>query len=327
MQTSSHVHRRVMGLALLLFAGCASVLCSAESSAQARRAGEADRATVHYLPNLQYPSCRHATTHGDRLEGMVGFGRYAAIISGSGALGVVARTGWSGDAAVAYEAPAADRAVILPLMMRNVYSHTTTFVVQNTVEHESRNNVRIEVFDSDSGASLVDVTAEMPRLAVYSYDTAADRPIFGILPRNAAAGFIGSVRFTSDEPVVVMAYGDEEKGDGTSSYVARPIAGASEYQYLPAVRAGYLGDSLIAIANPSRTHPVAVTITYRPTRRATEQPRPSGSIRASGSKPGALASSTSQSATGAPSPHPSCPGRRAATRGTSGASSYMPVAP
>jgi hypothetical protein len=145
-------------------------------------------------------------------------------------------------------------------MVRDFQAHTTIFSIKNTAP--SRNDVRIQVFDNHTEETLIDITARMPADSVYTYDTMFDESVFGELPTNAGDGFVGSIRFTANHPIAVMAYGDEMEGDGSSAYVGRPSELASTVQYLPIVRENFVGNSLIAVANPSSSAPVAVSISY-----------------------------------------------------------------
>src|SRR5262249_43344161 len=97
-----------------------------------------------------------------------------------------------------------------------------------------------------------------------SWDTANDDNVFGrrILGSNSATdGWIGHAWFSADQPITVMAYGDELEGNGSSAYVGRPVSLADPVQYLPVVRANYQGDSLIAVANAQATGNTAVDVT------------------------------------------------------------------
>jgi len=189
-------------------------------------------------------------------------GRYSAVIAGSGPVGVIARSEWPSGAAAAYEAPQPAKQLILPLIARQVYSHTTIFHLQNASDSTDLNSVELEIFDNESGAPMVSITTELEPRSVVAYDTFVNAVLFGGMPVTAGGAAVGTLRAKADRPVTIMAYGDEMSGGGTSAYVARPVVVASKTQYLPVVRANYLGDSLIAIANASMSKDVEVSITY-----------------------------------------------------------------
>jgi hypothetical protein len=197
-------------------------------------------------------------------ESGVALGGHSARVQGNAALGVAARTTWPGGAEAAYEAAEAARELILPLMARNVLSHTTSFVIQNSSGAEEPNRVKLNIFDDTDGTLLREIIVDLDPYGVADYDPWVDPPRFGELPATAAGSFVGSIRFSADEPVAVLAYGDELDlhSRGASAFVARPVAAASNHQYLPLVRANYFGDSWLGIASREST-PVSVKITYR----------------------------------------------------------------
>jgi hypothetical protein len=147
--------------------------------------------------------------------------------------------------------------------VRNVYSHTTILVTQNTSDAADPNQTKFRVFDNIDGAPILSLSVKMQPEGVIIYDTWFDDRQFGDLPINAAGGSIVSMRISADEPVALMSYGDEMNGEGSSAYMARPASDASTKQFLPAVRANYLGDSLIAITNADMSNDANVKVTFR----------------------------------------------------------------
>ncbi len=191
-------------------------------------------------------------------------GRYATTIASRGYIGFLSRTEWPNGAAAAYEACEPGTSLILPLTVRDVYSHTSILYFQNTDESSSENKVDVQLFDNSSGELMVSFSTFIPGGQTISYDTWFDDLNFGDMPINAGdGGSILATRITAQKPLAVMAFGDEMAGDGTSAFVARPVARASTRLLLPSVRANYLGNSLIAIANPSLTKAVNASIAYR----------------------------------------------------------------
>lgn len=209
-----------------------------------------------------------------KTEAAVAIGGHTARIQSSTPLGILARTTWSTGAEAAYEAPEASRELILPLMARNVLSHTTSFFIQNTSGGAEPNHVKLSLFDDRDGMLLREIIVDLDAYGVADYDPAFDPPRFGDLPATAAGSFVGSIRFSADQPVTVLAYGDELdlRSRGAAAYTARPVAMASYNQYLPLVRANYLGDSWIGIAS-RESSPITVKLTYRG---ATDSPSGAG---------------------------------------------------
>lgn len=193
----------------------------------------------------------------------IGFGDFGASVHGDVRLGAIARTRWSNGATTAYRAPEADIEVVLPLLVANVLGQSTVFSVQNT-SADNFNPINVLIFDSADGGLLQSIDERLDPSQTAGWDTFLDRSLFTPpnLPANAHGGYVGSLRVKAYEPVAVLAYGDQDEGKGSSAYTARPVSAASPQQYLPLVRAGQGGDSLIGIANvDSRT--VEVTVEYR----------------------------------------------------------------
>ncbi len=191
-------------------------------------------------------------------------GFYTGLLSGDEPLGGIARIGWSTGARAAYEAvpPATD--LILPLVARSVYGHYSVLTILNTDTSAERNEVDLRIYDNQSGELVKMVTAAIPAGESTVYDTVWDERLFGsdVVGSNApTGGWLGHVWITAQKPVVVLAYGDEENGDGSMAYVGRPVSSANAVQYLPLVRANYHGSSLIAVANASNEK-VDVSVEY-----------------------------------------------------------------
>jgi len=195
--------------------------------------------------------------------GGIGFGDFSASLRGDLRFGAIARTRWANGATTVYRAPEAGDDLILPLLVANVLGHATIFSVQNT-SAVNASSVEVLIFDNEDGGALQTLTETIEGSQTVSWDTFLDRPSFAppALPANAHGGYIGSARIRSNGVVAAMAYGDENEGKGSSAYAARPVSAASALQYLPLVRSGSGGDSLIGIANADN-RAVDVVIEYR----------------------------------------------------------------
>jgi len=194
-------------------------------------------------------------------EPAVGLGNHSVRIASDAPLAVAARTTWEGGASVAYEAAEAANELVLPLAARNVLSHTTNFYVQNTSTDDEDVTATVEIYSDENGSLLKQIDVRLGPLGSVEYDLYFDVPFFGDLPVNAADGFLGAIRLRSEAPLVALAYGDELAGGGAAAYPARPLAKAHRIQYLPLVRANYLGDSLIGITSRENA-PITVVVTY-----------------------------------------------------------------
>ncbi len=208
---------------------------------------------------------RQAVRLQTRAEAAIKAGFFSGQLLGSQPLGAIARVRWVSGANSAYEAAPAAKDIILPLIARTVYSHTSYIFVQNADPGPDRNKIDMTFWDNENGSILkqVGVTADPGETA--SWDTAFDQLVFGPdeLGTNApTGGWIGHVVVRGEGPVAALAYGDELNGKGSSAYVGRPVAAADAIQYLPLVRANYKGDSLIAVANAGNGT-LDVTIEYR----------------------------------------------------------------
>jgi hypothetical protein len=204
------------------------------------------------------------------IPGVVDIGRYSAVLAGDGSFGAVGRTSWpeattmTHGSEIVYEAVPAGRNLILPLLVRDVYSHTTIFMIKNADQSASKNRVMLTFFEPDTGEIIKQIYNDFEAGQTGVWDTMFDRVLFRDLPQNTATGYTGALHVSADEPVAMVAYGDEFIG-ATSAYVGRRRDEADETQLLPLVRANYLGNTLIAIAHgrTSGGDPIDVTITYR----------------------------------------------------------------
>jgi hypothetical protein len=177
---------------------------------------------------------------------------YTASIAGQGPIGVVARTTWDGGGATAYQAPEIGDELVLPLAMRDIYTHTSLLQVVNTDE-DADNDVIMRSYLLDGA-----VRSEW-EFTLWPGET-------GRIDPSYEAEFAGlsmeALWFTAEAPLAIMALGDEFDGRGVSSLRARPASAGSDRQWLPFVRANMGGDTLIAVAN-AKAGPVDATITYR----------------------------------------------------------------
>ena len=86
-------------------------------------------------------------------------GYYAARLSAGSLFGGGATLRWPSGAAVGYEASAAGTALILPLIARTVYSHTSYVFAQNAAPNP--NGVTLTLFDAEEGSILVEATGPL----------------------------------------------------------------------------------------------------------------------------------------------------------------------
>ncbi|MEA3345313.1 MAG: hypothetical protein U9Q78_03580 [Chloroflexota bacterium] len=93
-----------------------------------------------------------------------------------------------------------------------------------------------------------------------------DDAVWGSLPDTGldmgASGFVGSVRITSDTPVVVQSFIDIPGTPGVTAFSGVPVDSADTTLYAPLIRANYYGDTGISIVNPN-PNPVTTTIVFR----------------------------------------------------------------
>jgi hypothetical protein len=200
----------------------------------------------------------------DRLPNVTNAFHTGKVETNAGA-GVVVHTWWAAQGATAYEAPAAARDLILPLLVRDVISHTSIFYVQNTVGRDDapmteENQVDMTVFDNATGDTLL-VFREMIQPGESAVRDTSTEFTFDRLPSQVAGGYVGSLHIEAQEPVALLAYNEDLTGPSTSAYVARPASAAATQQILPLVQSGSTGGTLIAIAHRG-LQPINVTIRY-----------------------------------------------------------------
>lgn len=177
---------------------------------------------------------------------------YAAVVSSEGPVGVIARTTWEGGGATAYMAPELGDELVLPLAMRDVYTHSSLIHIANT-EEVFDNRVLMRSYMSNGA-----VRNEW-ELTLWPGETGRLDPSY---EAEFADLSMEALWFTADAPLAIMALGDEYSGRGVSSLRARPPSAGNARQWLPFVRANAGGDSLIAVAN-AHAEPVEARITYR----------------------------------------------------------------
>jgi hypothetical protein len=192
----------------------------------------------------------------------IDFAPYSGTFSGTGPFAGIVRTTWFGGASAAYESVTPSRDLVLPLVAREVYSHSSIIYIKNLSAPGVENPIDFDLVDTD-GSIVQSWTVTMKGDESLPDDLFSERGFYeSFLPHNAAGGFIGAFNVTSRDPVAIMVYGDEPWGIGTYALSARPRTAANRQQYLPLVRANYSGNSLIAVSNADN-RAVDVTVTYR----------------------------------------------------------------
>jgi hypothetical protein len=170
---------------------------------------------------------------------------YSGEVRSSGPLDALVRTHWRSGGYSELEAPEVARRLVLPLLAKTVLSHTTYFYVQNAGASDENNLVSFEIVDPATGDSLSSTSFRLQPGESTSWDTAVD----GVFD-DLGSGYLGALRVVADEPVALIAYGEEVGHTGTASYRGRPVERAATSQFLPDVRRDSSGESLIAITNP-----------------------------------------------------------------------------
>lgn len=190
-------------------------------------------------------------------------GDYAAWLRSDVRIGAVARTRWGNGTTTAYRAPEAASSLVLPLFIANVLGSSTVFAVQNTSQ-ANPNEITVSILDNEDGSRVQVLTQRVDPGQTASWDTFLDRSLFSppAMANNMHDGYIGSLRIGSFEPAASVAYGEPLEGKGSSAYLARPASAARPLQFLPVVRSGQGGDSIIGIANV-QAQAIEVTVEYR----------------------------------------------------------------
>lgn len=189
----------------------------------------------------------------------VGLGSYSVRVEANGEVGVLTRGEWpEGGSAFSYAAPERGTELILPLAARDVYSYSSNLHIRNANTASDVNQVELNFFDRAGGLEK-SMTLRLDGEESAEYDMRFDAQ-FDDLPVNAGDGYLNAIHFSAQAPIAVVTYGDELGGIGTSALRARPAGLANRVQHLPLVRANYLGDSLIGIANRENS---AVDLTIR----------------------------------------------------------------
>ena len=189
------------------------------------------------------------------------FANYSGLFTADGPIGAVARTTWYGGASVVYEAPQPTKYAVMPLVAREVYSHSSLIWIQSFGDPDVEDTIDFWLFDAD-GSILMNWAVPFYGLEAQLDDLWFERVFYRDLPVNSAGGFLGTFHASSETPFGIMVYGDEPFGVGTYGYSALPKSKADRVQYVPLVRANYYGDTLITVSNLDN-RPIDVTITYQ----------------------------------------------------------------
>ena len=178
-------------------------------------------------------------------------------------MGILTDSRWAERGSVySYVGRKPDDDVILPIIARDVMSHTSILGIQNASSSQDPNQIELTFFDPQGGIQK-QMTVKLDKGRTTEYDLIFDVQ-FEDLPKNAAGGYLGSVRVTdADGPTVLLNVGDELGGTGTAALASRTVGEAAASQALPIIRSNYLGDSLIAIANADMMNPTDITIRYQ----------------------------------------------------------------
>lgn len=183
---------------------------------------------------------------------------YRGVVTADGPIDARVHTVWKAGGAMAYEAPDASDRLALPLLVKTVYSHTTLFYAQNTDEGPDKNIITFDIYDPAGGPKLRSFSSRLDPGGSVSWDTFSD----GILFRQLGDSFVGAMFIKAEEPVAVVAYGEEMQAAGTSAYVARRRSDAEKRQILPIVRSRAGGDTLVSVMNLTAS-PQTVAAVYR----------------------------------------------------------------
>ncbi len=211
----------------------------------------ADSATNIYLPN-------YSNTE-------VPDGAYAMRVSSDKEIAAIARTDWgnTGGAGI-YSNVEPGTDVIIPLIVADFAGQMSQFTVQNT-DTESGIDVDITLLGrglTNPVKTLEDVAVPAGTSKTWSMDDA----VWGTLPDTGsdlgASGFVGSLRITSDTPIVIESFIDIPGTPGVTAFSGVPTDSAAMTLYAPLIRANYFGDTGISIFNPNDSS-VDVTITFR----------------------------------------------------------------
>jgi hypothetical protein len=172
---------------------------------------------------------------------------YHGIINADNALGATVRTRWGPGGFAAFEPSEASDELVVPLFARNVGTLTTLLYGLTPPGGTEENTIRFDFYDARSGDSVLSTSFRLDPGDSTSWDPAFD-PVF----EGLGESFLGSVHVSAEDPVSLQAYGDELGAGGAFAYQARPVDMASVEQILPVVRSGEGGNSIVAVANPSR---------------------------------------------------------------------------
>jgi len=182
-------------------------------------------------------------------------------LSSSGPVQAIVHTTWPMTATAAYEAMQPAKNLVLPLIARNIDGVYSIYTLQNADDDSPVNRVVFQYFSADDGSIMAEWEERLEPGDVVDADTI--EPLSGLssLSDTHPSAFLGSLRVRAEGPVALLTYANVAFQGGVGALRAQPQSRASKRVHLPLLRANYLGDSLIAVTNPTDA-PVGVTIRF-----------------------------------------------------------------
>jgi hypothetical protein len=173
---------------------------------------------------------------------------YHGVVRSQTELAARVTTHWAAGGFAAYESGEASDDVILPIFAKDVQSLTTLVYGLNPPVGDRDNQLTFDFYEPSSGDKLLSAGFTLSPGDSTSWD-----PAFDLVFQNLGESYLGPVRITADEPIVVQAYGDETGAPGAAAFRARPVDAAATRQFLPLFRSGDGRETMVSIVNPERT--------------------------------------------------------------------------
>ena len=164
-----------------------------------------------------------------------------------------------------YEAQTPATRFLAPLVVRGTDGLFSDYHIMNAddPDEERLNTVRMQFFNADDGGLESEWEDVLEPGSVINVDSAEFGTALTRLPANLPGGeFVGGFHVQAEYPIVMQMHHNEAFEGGVAAAPVRDWDQAVTEQYLPVVRANFLGDTLVGLIN-RENNAVDVTLRYQ----------------------------------------------------------------
>ena len=164
-----------------------------------------------------------------------------------------------------YEAQTPATRFLAPLVVRGTDGLFSDYHIMNAddPDEERLNTVRMQFFNADDGGLESEWEDVLEPGGVINVDSSEFGTALTRLPANLPGGeFVGGFHVQAEYPIIMQMHHNEAFEGGVAAAPVRDWDSAVTEQYLPVVRANFLGDTLVGLIN-RENNAVDVTLRYQ----------------------------------------------------------------